>query len=347
MKRLVIDTSNLLWRVASAQGKYHPTESAEDQAGLSMHMALNVLKSFYKKIQPQQVALAFEGTKNWRKEYTKSAECKSGRVYKANRVKDDSKIPFYELISAFENLARAHTSLACLSHPELEGDDVIAGYVQHFAAIGDETVVLSGDKDFIQLLKLPKVSLMNPDDGKLRGWDKKTGEKIDPEFFMFEKAIRGDVGDNVMAAYPRVRSTRIQKAWESEYERTNFMNETWEFSSPSTGEKRIMRVGDLFKENQTLMNLFEQPSHIRQLIDETIKYEILHHGQFSLFEFQRFCAKFGLKKINENAQHFMEFFSSTGRNSPEKEATKANNILTDSQQHLANIRSRSRSTLVF
>ncbi len=336
MKRLVVDTSNILFRVASAHGKYHATGSGEDQAGLAMHMALNTLKSYYRKVQPDQVAVAFEGAKNWRKEYTKSAECKSGRGYKANRVKDDSMVAFYELIGAFENLARTHTSLVCLSHPELEGDDVIAGYAQHFSAIGDEVVVLSGDKDFIQLLKLPGVSILNPDDGKLRGWDKKTGEKIDPEYFMFEKAIRGDAGDNVMAAYPRVRSTRIMKAWESEYERTNFMNETWEFSDPSTGEKRTMCVGDLFKENQTLMNLFEQPPRIRQLIDETIKHEILHHGQFSLFHFQKFCAKFGLKKINEDAQHFMELFSRTGINSPLKAETK-----------LINAEKKARSTLVF
>jgi hypothetical protein len=288
-----------------------------------MHMALNTLKSYYRKVQPDQVAMAFEGAQNWRKEYTKSPTCKSQRGYKANRVKDDSMVPFYELITAFENLARTHTSLVCLSHPRCEGDDMIAGYVQHFAAQGDEVVILSGDKDFIQLLKLPGVSLMNPDDGKLRGWDKETGEKIDPEYFMFEKAIRGDAGDNVMSAYPRVRQTKIDKAFRDEYARANLMQETWEFAEPSTGEKRTMVVGEMFKENMVLMNLFEQPPEIRAFIEETVKKEIVYHGQFSLFHFQKFCAKFGLKKISEDAQHYMELFSSTGRNSPEKEATKA------------------------
>ena len=323
MKRLVVDTSNILFRVAAATTKYNGGGNAADLAGLAMHTALNTLKSYYRKVQPDQMAVAFEGANNWRKAYTKSAECKSRRQYKANRVKDDSMVPFYELIAAFENLARTHTSLVCLSHPELEGDDVIAGYAQHFSAVGDEVVILSGDKDFIQLLKLPNVSLMNPDDGKLRGWDKETGEKIDPEYFMFEKALRGDAGDNVMAAYPRVRAAKIEQAYKDEFARTNLMNAEWEFSDPSTGEKQKMVVGELFKENMTLMNLFEQPPHIRALIEQTIKHEIVHHGQFSLFHFQKFCAKFGLKKISEDAQHFMELFSSTGRNSPLKEETKA------------------------
>lgn len=323
MKRLVVDTSNILFRVASAHGKYNSGGTAEDQAGLAMHMALNTLKSHYRKVKPDQVAVAFEGAKNWRKDYTKSADCVSKRYYKGNRVTDDSKAAFYELIAAFEQLARQHTSLVCLSHPRLEGDDVIAGYTQHFSAIGDEVVILSGDKDFIQLLKLPGVSLLNPDDGKLRGWDKETGEKIDPEYFMFEKAIRGDAGDNVLAAYPRVRVTKIQQAFTDEFAKANLMNSTWEFADPDTGTKRTMKVGDMFKENMTLMNLFEQPPEIRALLDETIRHEIVHHGQFSLFHFQKFCAKFALKKISEDAQHFMELFSSTGRNSPEKEATKA------------------------
>jgi len=323
MKRLVVDTSNILFRVAAANSKHN--SGAEDLAGLCMHSSLNTLKSHYRKIKPDQVAVAFEGSKNWRKDYTRSDVCISKRLYKGNRVSDDSKVAFYELMSAFEELARKHTSLVCLSHPRLEGDDSIAAYVQHFSAVGDEVVILSGDKDFIQLLKLPGVSLVNPDDGKLRGWDKETGEKIDPEFFMFEKAIRGDSGDNVLTASPRERITRITKAYTDEYERTNLMNKTWEFADPATGVKRTLRVGDMYEENQKLMNLERQPADIREIMSKMVEHEIVHHGNFSFFHFTKFCAKFGLKRIADDAQHFIELFSSTGRNSPLKGETKAVN----------------------
>jgi 5'-3' exonuclease len=313
MKRLIVDTSNLLFRVAAANNK-HNSGTAQDLAGLAMHSSLNTLKSFYRKVQPDQVALAFEGTDNWRKDYTRSASCVSKRVYKANRVKDDSMVPFFELIRSFEQLARQHTSLVCLSAPRLEGDDVIAGYAQYYSARGDEVIILSGDKDFIQLLDLPGVSLMNPDDGKLRGTDKKTGERIDPKFFMFEKCFRGDSGDNVMSAYPRVLVTKLKKAFTNEYERTNLMNHTWEFSDPSTGEKRTYRVGDLFAENEQLMDLSKQPEDIRQLITETIEHEVANTGRFSLFEFQRFCGKYSLKKISEEAQHFIDMLA--GKSNP-------------------------------
>jgi hypothetical protein len=81
----------------------------------------------------------------------------------------------------------------------------------------------------------------------------------------------------------------------------------------------------MFEENQLLMNLERQPAHIRALMHEMVEHEILHHGAFSYFHFTKFCAKFGLRKIADDAQHFVELFSSTGRNSPLKEETKAVN----------------------
>lgn len=324
-KRMIVDTANILFRVASAHGKYNSGGSAEDQAGLALHMALNTLRSHYNRVRPDEIAITFEGGNNWRKTYTKSDECVSKRIYKANRVKDDSMIPFFELIKSFEDLARNHTSLVCLSNPLCEGDDLFAGYVQKYTALGDEVVGLSGDKDFVQLLKYPNFTLLNPDKlGATRDLDKK-GNKIDAEYFMFEKAFRGDAGDNVMPAYPRVRSTRLQKAYKDQFELTNIMNETWKFNEPSTGEERIFRVGDLYEENQILMNLERQPDWVREEMNKTLDHEVVHHGQFSFFHFQKFCGKYGLKKISEDASNFVDMFSSTGRSSEHKEETKVIN----------------------
>jgi len=322
-KRMVVDTANILFRVASAHGKYNQGGSAEDQAGLALHMALQTLKSHYNRVKPDQVALTFEGTNNWRKTYTKSDECVSKRIYKANRVKDDSMIPFFELIKAFEQLAREHTSLVCLSNPLCEGDDLFAAYVEKYTGEGDEVVGLSGDKDFVQLIKYPNFTLLNPDKlGADRHTDK-DGNKIDPEYFMFEKAFRGDSGDNVMAAYPRVRSTRLKKAFTDHFELTNMLNESWTFNEPSTGEERIFRVGDLYEENHKLMNLSRQPDYVRDEMFRTVNESAIDHGHFSLFHFQKFCGKYGLKKISEEVTNFVPLFSNSGKNSEHREETKA------------------------
>jgi hypothetical protein len=339
-RRMVVDTANLLFRVASAHGKYNAGQgSAEDQAGLAMHIALNTLKSHYNKVKPDQIALTFEGSKNWRKEYTRSEECVSKRIYKANRVKDDSMIPFFELIKAFEQLAREHTSLVCLGNPICEGDDLFGAYIEKYCGEGDDVLGLSGDKDFVQFVKrFPNFTLLNPDKaGASRHLDKK-GNEIDGEYFMFEKAFRGDVGDNVMPAYPRVRSTRLAKAYNDPYELTNIMNETWTFDEPETGNERVFRVGDLFEENMLLMSLMHQPEHVRQEMFRTLDHEVQNHGQFNFFAFMKFCGKYKLNKIAEDATSFVEMFSCTGQNTEFKEEVKAN---------IAEKKAKKASSLVF
>lgn len=307
---MVVDTANVLFRVASAHGKYGPQGTPEEKAGLAMHIALNTLNKYYKQFRPDEFAVTFEGAQNWRKTYTKSAECKSQRVYKANRVKDPSMIPFFELIKAFEDLARNHTSVICLAHPLLEGDDLFGGYVQHHTANGDEVIGLSGDKDFVQLLKYKGFRLINPDDGKDRTCD-------DPDFFMYEKAFRGDSGDNVISALPRVRKDRLIKSLTDDYEFTKLMNETWTYTDPETQIATTYSTKELFEENQLLMNLEAQPQDIRDLIAQTIAHESEHHGKYSHFHFTKFCGKFGLKQIADTAQNFADMFGTTGKSKRE------------------------------
>lgn len=322
MKRMVVDTANILFRVAAAHGKYNTSGTPEEKAGLAMHMALNSLNKYYKKFKPDQMAMTFEGAKNWRKDYTRSPQCVSGKLYKGNRVKDSSMEPFFELIAAFEDLARKHTSLVCLSNPILEGDDLFGGYVQRFVQEGDEVIGISGDRDFVQLLKHKNFTLINPDTGKPRQLEEVCGVD-DAEFFMFEKAIRGDKGDNVFPAYPRVFKKRLLKCLADDYELTKLMNETWTFEDPETQEKKTFVVSELFEENNILMNLEQQPAHIRDVITTTLDHELVNHGKFSLFHFTKFCGKYQLKQIAENAASFADMFGVTGNKSPHRAETES------------------------
>lgn len=316
MKRMIVDTSNLLFRVAAVRSKYHDTGTPEEKAGLSMHMALNSLNKFYKKFKPDQIVLTFEGSKNWRKEYTKSEQCISKKLYKGNRVYDSSMEPFFELIKSFQDLAKNHSSLICLSNPLLEGDDLFAGFVQRFSNTSDEIIGISGDKDFVQLLKHKNFTLIDPDTGKPRTVEAVCGvDSVD--YFMFEKAFRGDKSDNVFPAYPRVFKKRLLQCLADEYELTKIMNETWSETTES-GEVITYRVGDLFEENNLLMNLECQPAHIKEEIIKTLDTGLGVHGKFSLFHFTKFCGAFSLKQIAENATQFAELFSASEQKAKNK-----------------------------
>jgi hypothetical protein len=309
-KRLIFDTANILFRVSAAHSKYHTddSQSPEVKAGLAMHMALNSFNKYYKAFKPDEIALTFEGSKNWRKAYTKSSDCVSKKVYKANRTRDPSMEPFFELMKSFEDLAKNHTSLVCLSNEHLEGDDLFGGYVEMCTAAGDEVIGVSGDKDFVQLLKYKNFSLIDPDKGKPRTVESVCGVD-DPEFFMFEKAFRGDKNDNVFPAYPNVRKKRLQKCFQDEYELTQILNESWNLDDPENGETLTFKVGDLYHENQLLMNLNMQPDHIKKIIAETITHQVANTGKFSHFHFVKFCGKYGLKQIAENSTQFAAMLS--------------------------------------
>jgi hypothetical protein len=325
MKRLVCDVSNLFWRTVAAQQRYGPADASES-AGLGLHMSLMSLRKHWMNVQPDRLAIVFEGKKNWRKEYTKSDECYSKRLYKGNRTADPSMAVLFDVMRAFEDLAREHTNIVTLVHPELEGDDLIAGYAQHFSAVGDEVVILSGDKDFVQLLGSPNIKLLNPDDGKQRTVEAVCGVD-DAGYFMFEKCMRGDAGDNVLPAFPRVRATKLHKAYgvvgnkvdplkADAFTMSNLLESQWEFMDPETGDKRMMSVARMFEENNLLMNLSAQPERIRQLITEVIEHESEHHGTFNFFHFNKFLGKYKLAQIAERAIDFVPMFSGTRPSAP-------------------------------
>lgn len=299
---LCFDISNLLYRTFYA----NKNEDAITISGLAMHQALLTLNKYFKEYPANKIVMAFDRP-NWRKVYTKTDTCVSGKIYKGNRRKDMSQKEeakyksFLDHLTDFERLMKEHTSVICLAAVGLEADDLVGGFCQNYTSNENEIIVVSTDKDFLQVLSGTNVRLINPADGKPRTLDEWEGNA---DLFMYEKAIRGDAGDNVQSAYPRVRKTRIMKAWNDPVEHVNMMNETW---TNQDGKEFIVK--DLFKENELLMDLRKQPEGIRELINETIDAEMADPGSYSYFEFLRFCGKYGLKKVAEQAEKFAPMLS--------------------------------------
>ena len=105
MKRMIIDTPNILFRVHSVSLNNYDVKDESTQVGLAMHMGFKTILSHFKKFKPDQVAFVFEGHQNWRKAYTKSQQCVSGKVYKANRVHTSDKEKLFELVEKFKNFS--------------------------------------------------------------------------------------------------------------------------------------------------------------------------------------------------------------------------------------------------
>ena len=316
MRYVIFDISNLLYRT------FYANKSDDDTtlAGLAHHSALTTLNKYFKELKPDKVIMTFDRP-NWRKDYTKTDKCLSKRKYKGNRrqkMTPAEKIKydvFCEHLTDFEEMMRVHTSIVCLAADKLEADDLMAGFVQTYDVLDEnaEFIVVTADKDMVQLLEFDNVRLLDPASGKDRNLD---DFENDVGLFMFEKCIRGDRGDNVMSAFPRVRRTRILKAYHDDFEKNNLLNETWYHPKtkehPFTEEKpkgTLFKVKDVYRENQLLMDLNCQPDDIRRLIVNTIVKEMDNPGIFSYFHFMQFLGKFEMKKIAQNVETFLPLLS--------------------------------------
>jgi hypothetical protein len=310
--KMVIDTANLLFRVA-AMNKGKTFGTAEEQAGLALHVSFQSVFKYYKKFKPDQIAFTFEGQKNWRKTYTKSNAAVSGNQYKANRVKDASMEPYFALMDSFREVMQQHTSAIILRNEVCEGDDMFAAYVQANSNGVDTIVGISGDRDFTQLYKCPGFKLINPDSGNERNQpgDKEYYEDID--YFLFKKCVRGDMGDYVFSAYPRVREDKIKMAYADEKYRAEFMRNTWDIKDDDGNVIKTNVVGELFEENKLLMNLFCQPDDIREVMFQTVKDAETNIGTYSNFHFLRFLGKHKLNAIAEHIDQFTDMLSCNTR----------------------------------
>jgi transglutaminase/protease-like cytokinesis protein 3 len=143
--------------------------------------------------------------------------------------------------------------------------------------------------------------------------DKKTGKEktpIDPDFVLFEKCVRGDPTDNIFSAYPGARlkgssnKTGITEAFQDKenggYAFNNFMLQRW-----VDHEEQEHRVRDDFERNRILIDLTAQPDEIKELckqrINEQKKLDVI--PQVGI-HFMKFCAKWNLQRMSENAQTY-------------------------------------------
>ena len=300
-KYLCFDISNLLYRTFHVQTV--PMDD-EELAGLAAHSALMTLNKYFKQHKPDQVVMAFD-RKSWRKDYTASALCISGRPYKGNRRKDMSPAQqakyerFLGHLSEFESMIAQCTTIISLRADHLEADDLIAGFAQMHTE--DEVIIISADSDLLQLKIHPNVTVITPATDKeqsLKEYDN------DAAYYLFQKCVRGDSTDNVQSALPRVRATRIRKAYDDPFERVSLMKEKW-----TNEQNKEFIVEDLFEENQLLIDLSMQPEPIRKAIESTIKQEMERERAFSMFFIMKFIGKYKLNKIRDSIDQYIPLLS--------------------------------------
>lgn len=305
-RSLIIDANNLFYRSFFAQ----KSSDQEEISALAFHNCFYIIRKYYNMHPSDEVVMAFDSY-SWRKAYTDGEDCITPKKYKGNRrasmtEAEKKKIEaFDKKINEFIEFIKNNTSMLVLHKKYLEADDLIAGYILKYKDFSH--ILISSDKDFIQLLgEDVDLNIIDPDSGKprtLSEWDN------DPNYFIFEKCIRGDKSDNVMSAYPRVRKTVIKEAYSDEYKKQNLMNNTFKFlvnMDDGSIVEKTFNTGEVFEENRLLMDLKNQPDYIKQLINKSLLEAEENRGKFNYMKFMLYCKNNGLNNILNEIDSFVK-----------------------------------------
>lgn len=285
-KNLLIDVNNVVWKIRYLQ-KLSKTKKESHVTQLIFLKTLEEMNRYFKYFQGQGVLCAFEGKGNWRRSHYSD--------YK-NRENDDLYYgDIQEAIKLLKKFLKEYTSVKVVSVEKAEADDVIAVACQEKDK-DIHNVILSSDKDFVQLLVNPNVTLYSSQKDEQR-------DTPDPEYDLFLKCIRGDPSDNIYSAYPRVRKTKIEEAFYGDsMGHMNFME---------TVNKDGSKVGDRFNENSLMIDLRKQPQSLRDAIETELNDPTV--GSYSQVEVMKFAKENSVTKLGELAMkgEFTQMFRST------------------------------------
>ncbi len=193
---ILVDMNQCMISNLMMQLKNNDDELDEDMV---RHMVLSSLKAYKKKFTEEygQMILCYDSKHYWRKQVFP--------YYKQNRKKDRQKSKFdwnkiFDCLNKIRDEIRDNFPFIVIEVYGAEADDVIAILCKYQSIRNislqkqnrtpEKTLVLSGDKDFIQLQKYPSVSQFNP-------LQKKFVTGIDPKMYVKEHIIKGDRSDGI------------------------------------------------------------------------------------------------------------------------------------------------------
>ena len=250
---------------------------------LLRHTVLNSIRQYkhqFRHVDHGGFVICCDSPKNWRKE--------SFPEYKANRKKS-RETDSTDWTSLFEFLhqmiadLREYFPYKVMRVERAEADDIIAVLTQE--EMKNPTTIISSDKDFIQLQKYEGVQQWSP--------LTKSFVKGNPEESLWEKLIKGDVGDGV----PNILSSDDTLVTEGKRQRpvSKKKMELWKTDRSDWNEDMKRN----FNRNEMMVDLEKTPESIRINIINQFREQVPPHGR--LMEY------FTEKRLKNLMEHLDEF----------------------------------------
>jgi len=234
-----------------------------NEENMIRHMILNSLRMYNVKYRKEfgNMVICCDAGNTWRKQYFP--------YYKANRKKnrDSSDLDFNEIFRIL-NMVRDEISqnlpYKLIQMDGCEADDIIASLAMETQEFGkdEKVMIISSDKDFIQLQKYGNVSQFSP-------MQKKVVTDKNPRMYLFEHVIKGDTGDGI----PNILSTDDTLVTDGKRQ-TPVSKKKIELWLENAEDLKSVMDDDTYRNyqrNKTLIDLAEIPVTVRENIINTFE----------------------------------------------------------------------------
>ena len=221
------------------------------------HMILNSIRMYNKKYRNEygQMIICADGMNTWRKDFYP--------FYKANRKKSRNEssmdwTEIFRILHLVRDEIRDYLPYKVIHMEGVEADDIIGTLTmqtQEFG-MGEPVMIISSDKDFIQLQKFNNVKQFSP-------IQKKLVTDPNPRMYLFNHVMRGDSGDGI----PNVLSpddTFVTERQQTPLRKTKIA----EWLDQSDNLRNVMdeEIYRNYQRNKKLIDLTDIPEDVQQNI---------------------------------------------------------------------------------
>jgi len=269
---------------------------------------LKILNKLTRTISPDIIFVVWDGEGGSQKRRAQNKNYKQGRKpIRLNRggnltEEEEGRNRVWQQMRVIEYLNQ--TPIIQFIEPRVEADDVISYIVQRPEFKDWQRVIVSSDKDFIQLLD-DNTILYRPTQNEVLN-KKKIVEKygIHPTNFALARALVGDASDNLKGV-PGVGLATVAKRFpflseSKEYFTSDIMECCERQESKLKVYQRIMESADLIKSNYKIMQLYSPSISVQGKIriGETVA---SHAPEFNKTGLRTLMIKDGIGEISLNS----------------------------------------------
>ena len=183
---IIVDLNQIM--ISNLMVQINGRNAVELSEDLVRHMVLNSLRAHKKRFRDYgEMIIACDSGNVWRREVFPNY--KAGR--KATREKSGHDwTTIFEIMSKIKNELKEHMPYKVIEIDTAEADDIIAALVKKSYYTNQNVLILSGDKDFIQLHN-NRVKQYNPVLSKF------VGQGETPSIYIKEHILKGDRSDGI------------------------------------------------------------------------------------------------------------------------------------------------------